>query len=66
MKHRTTLLPLEVWEYSSPRLIPARKRVDLGELAEAFLYYDRVLVIAKVEQIEDMVHWFTNRTSYLN
>ena len=44
MPHTTALVPIEVWAYQSPRLLVDDVRLDIGLLAEALIYYDRVLI----------------------
>jgi hypothetical protein len=50
--HTTALVPLETWSYHSPRLAIAGKRVDVGGLAEALIYYENVF--ANVQRTSDL------------
>lgn len=43
--HTTAVLPLDTWAFQSPALKKSGHRVDIGLLAEALIYYDRVIVI---------------------
>jgi hypothetical protein len=43
--HTTAIVPLQCWAYESPLLRRARTTIDIGLLAEALIYYDRVLLI---------------------
>jgi len=45
--HTTTLLPLEAWAFQSPGLARIGRATDVGGLAEALIYYERVLVNAQ-------------------
>ncbi len=61
-KHTAVLVPLEVWAFSSPHLVNAKKHIDLGLLAEALIYYDQVLFsINTVEEFEELVEWFSSQ-----
>ena len=43
--HTTALVPIETWAYASPSLRMAQQPIDVGLLAEALIYYDRVLLV---------------------
>jgi hypothetical protein len=43
--HTTALVPIEAWAYQSPDLRRQGRQIDIGLLAEALIYYDRVLVV---------------------
>lgn len=43
--HTTALVPLETWAYHAPLLRRQAQRFDVGLLAEALVYYDRVVVV---------------------
>ncbi|MEM7249308.1 MAG: hypothetical protein AAF533_28605 [Acidobacteriota bacterium] len=42
--HTTCFVPLEVWAYGAPRLAAEGRQANFGLLAEALLYYERVLL----------------------
>jgi len=59
--HRTALIPLEAWCYSSPDVRDSGQRVDFGLLAEALIYYDCLLVnISNQPQLADFLRWLVN------
>lgn len=43
--HTTAVVPIETWAFQSPRLRRGGQVLDVGLLAEALIYYDRVLVV---------------------
>ncbi len=47
--HSTAIVPLQSWVYESPALRRDRTPIDVGLLAEALIYYDRVLLIPVTE-----------------
>lgn len=58
-------MPIETWCYSSPGLRFVGKRIDIGLLAEALIYYDQVLVnVANEEQFADLLNWFIERGKF--
>lgn len=61
-KHTTVLVPLEVWQFNSPHLVKAKKHADLGLLAEALIYYDKIfLSINTVSEFEELIEWFSSQ-----
>lgn len=57
--HTAALVPIHVWEYSSPFLKYQGEAADIGLFAESLLWYERVQVdIAKPEEFEALVAWF--------
>ena len=57
--HTTTLVPLETWEYHSPLIARSGARVDVGGVAEALIYYDRLLVnVQSVQELEALFEFF--------
>src|SRR5882762_9108619 len=47
--HATAIVPLQCWMYESPLLRRDRVPIDIGLLAEALVYYDRILIIPVTE-----------------
>jgi hypothetical protein len=47
--HTTAIVPIETWAYQSPDLRRQNVSLDIGLLAEALIYYDRVLVVPASE-----------------
>jgi hypothetical protein len=47
--HTTAIVPLQCWAYESPLLRRDRTPIDVGLLAEALIYYDRILLIPVTE-----------------
>jgi len=57
--HYTCLLPVETWAYSGPLLRYSGKRSDLGLLAEALIYYERLLVDPGSQvHFAELLAWF--------
>ena len=64
--HTAALVPIRVWEYSSPFLKYQGKIADIGLFAESLLWYERVQVdIAKPEEFETLVGWFYRRDHHI-
>ena len=62
--HKSVLVPLEAWTYSSLGLKIAGKSIDIGLFAEALLYYDCVIVNPTNQpQFAEFIRWFRNRSS---
>ena len=63
--HSTSLVPLESWNYNSPELRANGKSIDVGLLAEALIYYDRVLVnVGNPFQFAELLTWFVTQDKY--
>lgn len=63
--HTTALVPIEAWCYNSPELRANGTLVDVGLLAEALIYYDRVLVnVANQPQFAELLSWFVAQNKY--
>ena len=63
--HVTALVPIESWCYNSPVLRANGSTVDLGLLAEALIYYDRVLInVANPLQFAEMLNWFIAQNKF--
>jgi hypothetical protein len=59
MPSNATFVPLEVWHYNSPEIKRAGKRIDVGLLAEALVFYDKVYAAFSNEhQLVDLINWF--------
>lgn len=59
MAKSATLVPLEVWHYNSPELLRAGRAIDVGLIAEALIFYDRVyFAFTNEEQFARLVAWF--------
>lgn len=64
-KHTEALVPIEAWAYGSPELRLRDKRVDLGLLAEALIYFDRVhLNIATQPHLADLLQWVLDQEAF--
>ena len=62
----TTLVPLEAWAFQSPHLAHLGLRTDLGGVAEALIYYDRVLLnVQSPQELTDLFSMFA-RAGQLN
>lgn len=52
-------MPLEVWHYNSPELKRSGRVIDIGLVAEALIFYDRVyFAFTSDEQFVRVVAWF--------
>src|SRR3954469_18128679 len=47
--HTTAIVPLQCWTYESPLLRRDRTPIDVGLLAEALIYYGRILLVPVTE-----------------
>lgn len=64
-KHSKTLIPLESWSYHSPEIRHQGKSLDIGLLAEALIYYDKVLLqITNQLQFAEFLNWFILQGKY--
>lgn len=62
MSSNTTLVPLEPWYYQSPEIYRAGRKIDIGLLAEALVFYDRVyFAFTSAEQFARVVAWFKSQ-----
>lgn len=55
--HQTALVPLWAWCFSAPDLADRGQRTDVGLLADALLYYDRVALV--VPDFAGLLAWLT-------
>ena len=63
--HRTALVPVEAWAYSSPGICLTGQSVDVGLLCEALLYYDRVLLNVPTQaQFAELLSWLVRTESF--
>lgn len=63
--HSRAFVPLDVDVQSSPELKEQGRRVDVGLLAEALLYYDRILFnVANPHLFTELINWFLERGFY--
>lgn len=60
--HRTALVPISTWEYQSPELYQRGVQTDVGLLAEALVYYEKLLVYpGNPHEFASLVRWFVQR-----
>jgi hypothetical protein len=60
--HTSVFVPLESWCYHSPELRANNKLIDIGLLAETFIYYDQVIVnVGTQPQFAQLLDWFTQQ-----
>lgn len=60
--HSTAFVPIPTWEYQSPELRKRGIQIDIGLLAEALVYYDKVLVYpGNRHEFASFVRWFAQR-----
>jgi tetratricopeptide (TPR) repeat protein len=60
--HSIAFVPIPTWEYQSPELYKREIQIDIGLLAEALVYYDKLLVYpGNPHQFASFVRWFTQR-----
>ena len=62
-KHSKTIVSLEAWTFNAPDLLVNKSvAVDVGNLAEALIYYDSVLLIPGTERhFALFLNWFIER-----
>lgn len=60
--HSVALVPVASGYFQSPELFSRGRAVDTGLLAEALIFYDRVLVhVDNPHQFADLVSWLTQQ-----
>jgi len=59
------IVPIETWAYSGLDLAMRGMSVDVGHLAEALIYYDRVsLNVSNQAQFADVLSWFVDQGEF--
>jgi len=57
-KHSTALVPIDTWAFGSPDVQAIGRSVDIGLMAEALLYFERVLLhVTTQSQFADLLRW---------
>lgn len=57
--HSKALVPIDSWAYCAPELLAVGRVIDVGQLAEALVYYDQVLVSVETPaQFAALCDWF--------
>src|SRR5918999_3939982 len=60
--HSMAFVPIPTWEYQSPELHKRGIQIDIGLLAEALVYYDKLLVYpGNRHEFASFVRWFAQR-----
>lgn len=60
--HTTALVPIENSAFAAPELLLRGRQLDIGLLAEALIYYDRVyFTLSNEPQFAGLVEWFVDR-----
>ena len=63
--HTHALVPLESWSYNSPEIRSRQRSVDVGLLAEAFIYYESLFVnVTNQPQFAELLNWFIEQGMY--
>jgi len=63
--HSTVLVPIESWCYNSPDVRSQGRSLDIGLLAEALIYYDRVYVnLSNQPQFAELLLWFIRQNKF--
>jgi hypothetical protein len=63
--HTHALVPLESWSYNSPEIRSRQRSIDVGLLAEAFIYYESLLVnVTNQPQFAELLNWFIAQGMY--
>jgi hypothetical protein len=63
--HGTALVLLEAWPYNSPDVVDQGHSVDIGLLAEALVYYDKVyFTVGNQPQFAELLNWFLSRNLF--
>lgn len=67
MANNEAFVQLEPWFYQSPRLLKAGRKIDIGLLAEALVYYDTVYFgHTSDEQFARVAAWFKGQGAIEN
>jgi hypothetical protein len=62
--HSVALVPLGSWVFNSPDQVLPERQIDIGLLAEALIYYDRVLVdFGSQPQFGQLLGWFRDQNA---
>src|SRR5258706_14355631 len=63
--HSRVLVPIETWCYNAPELASRGITVDLGQLAEALIYYEQVLLnVTTQPQLAAVLEWFIRQDRF--
>ncbi len=63
--HSLAIVPIESCSYASPELKEQGREVDIGLLAEALIYYDRIAFnVSNESQFAEIIRWFWDRHCY--
>ena len=63
--HKTALVPIEAWCFSSPDVRYEGKHIDVGLFAESLIYYDQVLLNAgNPSQFAELIRWLIESGNY--
>ncbi|MGA2505642.1 MAG: hypothetical protein ABSG01_16290 [Anaerolineales bacterium] len=63
--HSKSIVPIQTWCYSSPELRYQGYTIDIGQLAEALIYYDSIFVnVDNPSQFASLIEWFVKQQKY--
>jgi hypothetical protein len=63
--HQQTLVPISTWCYSSPELGYKGYTIDIGLMAEALIYYEKIFInITNQPQFATFIEWFIQQGKY--
>jgi hypothetical protein len=63
--HKTALVPIHAWCYSSPDVRYGGKDIDVGLFAESLIYYDQILLnVGSPSQFTELIRWLLENDSY--
>ena len=63
--HKTDLVPIRAWCYSSPDVRYGGKDIDVGLFAESLIYYDQILLnVGSPSQFTELIRWLLENDSY--
>ncbi|MEE9443951.1 MAG: hypothetical protein V3V99_14905 [candidate division Zixibacteria bacterium] len=63
--HSKAIVPIESWCYSSPEVRYKGISIDIGLMAEALIYYDRIyLNVSNQPQFAEILKWFIKQGMY--
>lgn len=63
--HTKALVPVDTWCYNCPAIRYGGRVVDVGLMAEALIYYDRVLLSLNAQaQFAELLSWFVRQRKF--
>lgn len=64
--HKTALVPIDAWCFSSPELKFGGKKIDVGLFAESLIYYDQILLnVGNPSKFGELIRWLIQSNNYI-